>query len=121
MTTPTVPPPALPPTEISMGDAQGGVRPPSVVPFDIVEAREKTRGRVAGWLVSILACVILAAFVTIVFTLLCTDCDKEYTDRVADLVMKLMTLIFTPLVALVGSAIGFYFGADPAYKSGKLM
>jgi hypothetical protein len=71
----------------------------TVVPYDPSRARENVRGLVTGALLLMLFLSVLAGF----FTLWCAP-DKF------DGLMKLYTIFFTPLVALVGSSIGFYFG-----------
>lgn len=57
------------------------------------------RGKIADGLVGLLAAAVLAAFVSIWI-------NGELTDEMKDL----LTIILGPLVTLVGSATGFYFG-----------
>lgn len=71
--------------------------------FDIVEAQERTRATLAYCLLSVLGVTLLGvgAFITV-----SPDGEKSEKDR------ELITLIWTSEVALVGSALGFYFGSQ---------
>jgi len=69
--------------------------------------RETVRGWLAGSLVFLLAVVVIASFV---HQWLQPDRSKELHEW--------MNLVFSPLVALVGAATGFYFGAQSAKKDG---
>jgi hypothetical protein len=75
----------------------GGLPQPSVVPLE--QQRETLRGRIAAALLGILAFIVVAAFLTIWFDW--AD-DGELTD--------LLTLIFAPVLGLVGAVTGFYYG-----------
>lgn len=68
------------------------------------EDREKVRGNIAMGLVLLLAALILLSFVSL-WLGLATSADLK----------SILELVFTPVVALVGSATGFYFGG----RSGK--
>ena len=72
---------------------------PLLESFNISKAQEKVRGRIAQGLIVMLAIVILLAFISL----------WHYRSSFADL-EKLMTIIFGPVIALVGTAIGYYFG-----------
>lgn len=65
----------------------------------IARRREDMRGRIAISLVAILAFVVLASFVTVWVSGGLTPAMKD-----------LLTVILAPIVTLVGSATGFYFG-----------
>ncbi len=80
--------------------------PYEVVPYDPAKARESVRGRIALSLIGLLAATILVSFVLLWMH---PDRSKELHD--------LLALIFAPLVALVGSATGYYFGSQTAGKS----
>ncbi len=69
--------------------------------------RENMRGWLAGSLVFLLAVVIIASFA---HQWLHPDHSKELHEW--------MNLVFSPLVALVGAATGFYFGSQSAKKEG---
>jgi hypothetical protein len=73
--------------------------PPKTEPSKIDEAQEKTRGWIALALVCILLLIVVASFASLWLTSL----------KVAD-VKGLLEVILAPVVALVGSATGFYFG-----------
>jgi len=73
--------------------------PPSNKPWDPEPGREKLRGYLAGGLVVLLAGVIAAAWVTLWLRIAPSSEVKD-----------LLGIMLTPVVALVGSAVGFYFG-----------
>jgi hypothetical protein len=64
-------------------------------------AREKIRGAVAVGLIVLLGVIAIGSFV-----LLSTD------TLTLDEVEGLLTALFTPLLALTGTALGFYFGGQ---------
>ncbi|MGQ0529962.1 MAG: hypothetical protein ACT4PG_09150 [Panacagrimonas sp.] len=72
---------------------------PVVEPFNIDKEQEKIRGLIAQALVVLLAILVLFAFITL----------WVFSSAFADL-EKLMTIVFGPVIALVGTAIGYYFG-----------
>jgi hypothetical protein len=67
---------------------------------DIPVLQEKTRGRLATWLLVLLA----TTLVGIGFYIF--ESQEE-----ANIKRELITLVWTSLVTLVGSALGFYFGS----------
>ena len=71
--------------------------------FNIAREQEKVRGLVAQALIVLLAVIILFAFITL-WTYSSTFDDLE----------KLLTIVFGPVIALVGTAIGYYFGGKTA-------
>jgi hypothetical protein len=75
------------------------------VPLSPEAKRENVRGLLAGSLVLILAAVVFASFAQ---QWIHPDRDKELHEW--------MNLVFSPLVALVGAATGFYFGANSARR-----
>ena len=76
---------------------------PEFEPFNIAKEQEKIRGLIAQGLVVLLAVIILFAFISLWI----------FTSSFGDL-EKLMTIVFGPVIALVGSAIGYYFGGKTA-------
>lgn len=77
---------------------------PSVEPFNIHREQEKVRGIIAQGLVVLLSMIILFAFITLWLYI------KNFSD-----LEKLLTIIFGPVIALVGTAIGYYFGGKSSY------
>ena len=76
---------------------------PPLEPFNIAKEQEKVRGLIAQGLIVMLAIIILLAFISL----------WHYGSSFADL-EKLMTIVFGPVIALVGTAIGYYFGGKAA-------
>ena len=70
---------------------------------DLPRLRENTRGRIALLLIALLALVVIGV---LVLTYLRT---LGYGGAATD-IKELVTLLLSPLVALVGSVTGFYFG-----------
>src|SRR5262245_57042132 len=83
------PPPAIEPRTIP----EGGGR------YDPEPQREIIRGKIALWLLGMLAGVLLLAFISMWFKM---DTDALRT---------VLTIIFGPLVTLVSAATGFYYGS----------
>lgn len=79
---------------------------PQTEPYNHLKQQEQVRGRIAEGLAAMLAVIILFAFVTL----------WVYSSTFADL-EKLMTIVFGPVIALVGTAIGYYFGGKTANKA----
>lgn len=79
------------------------------------EQLDNARKRIAYSLLAILAGVIvLIVFVPLVWFLVNRNTDTE----LAELVIQLVNIVFGPVVTLVGSATGFYFGAQAAKSAG---
>jgi hypothetical protein len=84
-----------------------GERPPAIdqqtiptgPPFDPEPQREFIRGKIALWLLCMLAGVLLLAFISMWLKM-----DTEALRTV-------LTIIFGPLVTLVSAATGFYYGS----------
>lgn len=72
---------------------------PQTEPYNHLKQQEQVRGRIAEGLTAMLALIILLAFLTL----------WVFSSAFADL-EKLMTIVFGPVIALVGTAIGYYFG-----------
>jgi hypothetical protein len=72
---------------------------PAFEPFNIAKEQEKVRGVIAQALIVLLAVIILFAFISL----------WTFSSGFPDL-EKLMTIVFGPVIALVGTAIGYYFG-----------
>jgi hypothetical protein len=95
------------------GDAEGPPRP-SVAreAYDPTRDREAKRGQIALRLLTLLTLLTFAPFALALARGLCVrvaglDACSGFPDVN---VTELMQLVFTPVVALVGAATGFYFG-----------
>jgi len=80
-------------------------KPAKEVPYDPELSRDKVRGWLALALVVLLVAVIVAAWVTLWVGVVN---EPEIKD--------LLGVLLPPVVALVGSALGFYFGGKPTGK-----
>ncbi|QDZ07621.1 hypothetical protein FPZ24_09065 [Sphingomonas panacisoli] len=100
-------------------------------PFTVESGDAATRKWVSYILIAILAALILAAFVDLFIvngpnpakpnaitdgTVLSTYNNAIATDSTADAdrLLRLLNIIFGPVVTLVSSVVGFYFGARTA-------
>jgi hypothetical protein len=72
---------------------------PSTQPYDLARDQERTRGRIAGGLVGLLALIVLFSFLT-VWSAAATPSDMK----------ELLAALLGPVAVLAGSATGFYFG-----------
>jgi len=89
---------------IDLGTASEEVVPGfETVPYDPAKARESIRGWIALSLIGILAVVV---GVSLAMIWIHPDRNKELHE--------LLALVFGPLIALVGSASGYYFGSQAA-------
>ena len=86
-------------TEEKATEGDGSVLEPSTVPYNSDEDRERIRGLVALVLIGLLAAVVVGSFIGL----------ATGTIEMKDL-KELLTILFGPLIALVGAATGFYFG-----------
>lgn len=71
------------------------------VPFDKEHHRERWRGKVAAGLLGMLGFIIVGSFVSLWFNW------ARQTELEA-----LLTIIFAPVIGLVGAVTGFYYGAQ---------
>jgi hypothetical protein len=94
--------------DLTEGPIARGLSPHSFVssPYNIDRDREQKRGLIALILVGLLAAVVLLSFAGLLTSRI------ELKD-----LKELLTVILSPLVALVGAATGFYFGEK---SKGKL-
>jgi hypothetical protein len=76
------------------------LRPATLKPYNAQEHLDKTAAWLAGALVGILAATVVFSFGVV----------ATHPDR-AQAIHDLLGIVFTPLVALVGSAVGYYFAA----------
>lgn len=77
------------------------VEQPKVRKFDPAEVREKSRSIIAYILLGLLCLEVVVSFTAVVSGWLSLDAFKD-----------IMAIIFGPTTALVGSAVGFYFGTQ---------
>lgn len=73
---------------------------PETRPYSVARARENVRGTIALGLIGLLSVVVLFSLLLI----------WVHPDRSKEL-HNLLVLVFGPLIALVGSATGYYFGS----------
>ncbi|HUF23398.1 MAG TPA: hypothetical protein VMN81_04655 [Vicinamibacterales bacterium] len=86
----------------------GAPPPPATTPYDLAQDQETARATIAYILLSLLGLVIVVSF-----WLLWAKPDH------AGKLHELLQLVFAPLVALVGAATGYYFGAASAQQARK--
>lgn len=92
---------------LDIGKTSGSEKEVRLEPVDVEGRRENVRGFLAGFLVAILGAVVLASI-----GLLANDrIDGDEVESIAQLFM-------TPLVAIVGTVVGFYFGGQTAREHG---
>lgn len=85
---------------------RGGLIEPTLVPIE--HQREKIRGRIAQALIVLLFLVITAAFLVFVLR------PKEFEN-----LDNLLTIIFAPIIGLIGTVLGFYFGSESSETRGR--
>lgn len=78
-------------------------------PYDSEKARDRTREMIAIWLLGTLGAVILLAFVTMITVMVASGASAK---EAYGYLVGFLNIIFGPVVTLVGSAMGFYFGAQ---------
>lgn len=88
---------------------------------------EKTRRGVSYWLLTLLTGVLILSFVAL-FVINSAGGPYVQNGRLvngndsledADRLLKLVNIVFGPVVTLVSSVVGFYFGARTAQESGR--
>src|SRR5689334_4084676 len=85
---------------VDLGSAEGSEPEPQTIPYDPSRDRESIRGWIALSLIGLLALVTIASFA---FMWRHPGNSKELHD--------LLEVLYGPLIALVGAATGYYFGA----------
>ena len=78
----------------------GAPAPPATIPYDPEPGRDKVRGYLAMWLLALLSVILLFSFCFF---------WRNPTD-IASL-KTLLDVLFAPIITLVGTATGYYFGA----------
>ena len=85
---------------VDLGSALEDNVEPTTRPYSVARARENIRGKIALGLIALLSTVVVISLLLIWI----------HPDRSKEL-HELLVLVFGPLIALVGSATGFYFGS----------
>ena len=75
--------------------------PPKLEPYNPAKDRENVRGQLAKGLVWLLALIVVVSFAILVFA-----------PHRSDGLRELLTIVFGPITALVGAAVGYYFGSQ---------
>jgi hypothetical protein len=109
-----------------LGTPEGDIATPSTSrfvekPYDPAPERETIRGTIALALIWTLVLVIGAVVLTgLAIEVGCHAKDACTADTVElKTISKVVELILTPLIGLVGAVTGFYFGEKSAAGSGK--
>jgi hypothetical protein len=98
-----------PPAELDLTKTEPppiGAPQPAFVGQEPIGPREKTRGQVAAVLLGILAFLVAGSFISLWFDW----ASSEELDT-------LLTILFAPIIGLVGAATGFYFGERAAEET----
>jgi hypothetical protein len=74
-------------------------------PFNLTQAQEQTRGRLAQWLIATLAASYFISLLMIAFVLFGFGKQEQQTFA-----KDVITIVLSTQAGLVGSALGFYFG-----------
>jgi hypothetical protein len=94
---------------LNLGSAELSPAPTyRTIPYNADKARENVRGLIALWLIVLLASTIALSFFLV----------WRHPDRDKEL-HELLGLIFSPLIALVGTATGYYFGSQSSSRQEK--
>lgn len=92
-------------SDLELGSASSDPSPGyALQQYDPTETRENFRGTIALGLIALMALTVIVALVW------------RHPDRSKEL-HDLLALVFGPLVALVGTATGYYFGSQAASRS----
>jgi hypothetical protein len=86
-----------PPLDLTAEPVRSTVEP-SIVPTDLESVRERKRGYLAAALVGILAALVLGSPIALAF------------GANVDELKSLLEVLLPPVIALTGTAVGFYFG-----------
>ena len=127
--------------ELDLASTEGPLEPKLVplekqqtVPFDPVEAQEKVRGRIAYALLALLGGVVMLGYLTLWGTMYLDQMSPDQPPTANQVVLQdqptppeaapsttseftlgdLLTLVFTPILGLLGAATGFYYGGVTA-------
>lgn len=87
------------PLDLTASEEPGDVAKPGAAPYDPSQDREKVRGWIAIALIALLIGLITLLFIAILWKVV----------QVGDL-DKIVATVLTPIMGIVGTVIGFYFG-----------
>lgn len=108
-TGPTGAPTGSAPAELNLTEQETPAPGPGPIvaelPYDPARDREIARRRLAFVLVGILGFTVFFSFITLWMV------QFGLTDITVDNLVDVLNVLFAPLVALVGAATGFYYGA----------
>lgn len=98
-------------------DAPGAALPQSL-PQPVAEGKptftDRARITIAYWLLAILTGIIVLSFALLLWAL---ESGNGSTQSNFEHIAALLNILFGPVATLVGSAVGFYFGAQAAQAS----
>ena len=108
----TAPPPLPPPIDLDAVTPTplSNVLTPSfgLEAYNPIQATDNARRNIAYTLIAILACLVLLGFIALFYIL----SSKHSTKDDYDPLIGVINILFGPIVTLVGSANGFYFGSQ---------
>lgn len=84
---------------------------PQTEKYNHIKEQETARRTIAYTLLAMMAVIIIAAFAYL-FSLPLSTNTKAYSDNL----VLLLQVIFTPMITLTGTAVGYYFGANSQVK-----
>jgi amino acid permease len=93
----------------------GATGAPAAEPFNAEKAQDITRVLITGALLAITALIVLGAFVMSAWAL---GTKGSLEDNLRT-ILAILNVVYSPIVALLGSVIGFYFGANRAARDSK--
>jgi hypothetical protein len=86
-------------TEAQVAASAGTAPALAITPYDPSQDRERLRGKLAGWLLALLAVIAIGAVAALIFSQIDSVKLKD-----------ILTGVFTPLLGVFGTITGFYFG-----------
>lgn len=98
--------------DLDVRDASGlSAALPSVEtePYNPERWHSLARRNIAYWLLAILSLLVVLTFIPLYWILFTGGDDRDFAP-----LMSILNIVFGPVVTLVGSATGFYFGAQSA-------
>ena len=104
-----------PGTSINLGSPTSTVTSASKEPYDPRRAEDAARRYIAYALIGITAGIIVGAFILAAWAL---SPNASIADNL-DTILALLNVVFGPVIALLGSATGFYFGANTARRASE--